>query len=111
MRLPQRVPQGDDGTVDPNSAAAQPARTAHHHSPSCEGTQLAQVVKVERRPDGGWRSTWLACATLWVYYLDAGRVDADGRPVAQEGPRLYQYPTRHVIVGAGVLEPVAGPSN
>jgi hypothetical protein len=54
-------------------------------------------VKVERRPDGGWKSTCLACQTLWIYYLDAGRVDANGRPVIQDGPCLYQYPTKHML--------------
>jgi hypothetical protein len=87
----------DDGTVDPNSAAAEPAWTAHKHSPSCEASSIPSVVRVERRPDGGWRSTCLACSTLWVYYLDAGRVDANGRPVIQDGPCLYQYPTKHTL--------------
>jgi hypothetical protein len=89
----------DDGTIDPNSAAAEPAWTAHKHSPGCEASSIALVVKVERRPDGGWRSTCLACQTLWVYYFDAGRVDANGRPVIQEGPCLYQYPTKHMLTG------------
>ena len=90
----------DDGTIDPNSAAAEPAWTAHKHSPSCEASSVASVVRVERRPDGGWRSTCLACGTIWIYWWNPDQADKDGRQVHRVGNVLYRYETRHTVTGA-----------
>jgi hypothetical protein len=64
----REVWRAPDGRLDPNSAHAEPHQSAHRHSPSCEGTHLAQVVKVERYIDGGWRSECLLCRTVQLYW-------------------------------------------
>jgi hypothetical protein len=50
----QRAIRDDaDGQLDPNCAATEPSWHAHVHSPSCEGAQIEQVVRVARYVDGG----------------------------------------------------------
>jgi hypothetical protein len=88
-----------DEVLDPNSAAAEPAWTAHEHAVGCEASGVASVVRVEKREAGtGWRSTCLACGTLCVYFYDAERVDATGRPISREGDVRYQYELKHQTV-------------
>jgi hypothetical protein len=91
----------DDGTVDPNSAAAEPAWTAHLHAPSCEARDVAQVVKIGRYVDGGWRSECVVCGTILIYWWSPDQTDRDGRPVRREGSVLYAYETKHVLAGKG----------
>jgi hypothetical protein len=50
-------------------------------------------VKVERRPDGGWRTTCV-CGWINIYYWSPGRQDAKGKPVVREGSVQYVYPLK-----------------
>ena len=91
----------DDGKLDPNASAAEPAWTAHYHSPSCSAQGIAQVVKVGRYVDGGWRSECLVCGTIQLYWWAPDMTDRDGRPVRREGSVWYAYETKHVLTATG----------
>jgi hypothetical protein len=89
-----------DERLDPNSAAAQPSWKAHQHAPSCEAAEVEAVVKIERRVDGGWRSTCTVCTSQWVYFWRPDLVDKHGRPVRREANVLYTYELAHQPVPA-----------
>jgi hypothetical protein len=86
-----------DGALDPNSAAAEPAWSAHEHAPSCEATTVAQVVRVAKYEDGGWRSECVVCGTICLFWWDPDHRDRNDRPVRREGNILYAYETRHQL--------------
>jgi hypothetical protein len=89
----------DDTALDPNSAAAEPAWTAHQHALTCEASDIASVVRVEKREAGtGWRTTCLACGSMCFYYWDPDRLDSSGRPIRREGDVRYQYELKHQTV-------------
>ena len=52
-----------DGRLDPNSPAAMPSVECTHHAPGCEAAEVEAVVRIERRVDGGWRSTCTVCTS------------------------------------------------
>jgi hypothetical protein len=91
----------DDGKLDPNASATEPAWRAHMHTPSCQGRQIAQVVKVGRYVDGGWRSECLVCGTIQLYWWAPDMTDRDGRPVRRDGSVWYAYETKHVLTETG----------
>ena len=73
-----------DTRLDPNSELARPSWRAHQHAPNCEAAEVDVVVRVERRVDGGWRSTCTVCTSMWLYFWDADRTDRQGRPIRRE---------------------------
>ncbi|HET6921230.1 MAG TPA: hypothetical protein VFI46_17465 [Jiangellaceae bacterium] len=81
-----------DTRLDPNSTAAEPSWRAHEHDPSCDASNIAAVVRIERRsPDGGWRSTCHVCTTTCIYWWDPQYTDHNGRRITREGSIFYQY--------------------
>jgi hypothetical protein len=93
------VAYSSDGKLYPNSPATEPSPTAHRHSPSCEGAAIAQVVKVARYVDGGWRSECVLCGTICLYWWNPYASDRLDRPVEREGYIAYRYPLAHETVG------------
>lgn len=85
--------------LDPNSAAAEPSWRSHVHSPSCEAQEVAQVVRVAKYEDGGWRSECVVCGTSLIYWWDPDHRDRNDRPVRREANVLYAYETRHQLTG------------
>jgi hypothetical protein len=56
--------------IEPSSEAARPSWRAHGHACDCEHSNVAVVVKVDKHPDGGWRSECVSCGTIWLYWYD-----------------------------------------
>jgi len=83
-----------DERLDPNSNGAAPSWRAHNPAPGCEATEVEAVVKIERRVDGGWRSTCSVCTSMWVYYWRPDLTDERGDAIRREGNCLYQYPLK-----------------
>jgi hypothetical protein len=86
-----------DGRLDANAPATEPSTRAHLHAPSCEAPEIAQVVKVGRYVDGGWRSECMVCGTIWLYWWSPDQTDRNGRPVRREGMVLYEYELHHEL--------------
>jgi hypothetical protein len=84
-----------DERLDPNSNGAMPSWRAHTHAPGCEAAEVEAVVKIERRVDGGWRSTCTVCTTMLIYHWRPDLTDKWGRPITREANVLYQNELHH----------------
>ena len=100
VQLPARGVACPGRPAGPESAAAMPSWRAHQHAPGCEAAEVEAVVKIERRVDGGWRSTCSVCTSQWVYYWRPDLTDERGSAIRREGNCLYQYELAQALAPA-----------
>jgi hypothetical protein len=81
--------------LPPRCGPARGSWRAHRHGVGCEHPDLEVVVRVERHPDGGWRSSCSVCATTCSYWFDPERWerrrDRTMVRVSGAGPVRFSY--------------------